>query len=127
MIDSRHIILKDSQSNINSFPENPPILSSLGIVYAGLGKYEKAVDFAQRAYTLMPYENDIIRGEIALTDLAFVYMKAGRYEDALGEIDFLLSKPSEMTINLLEIDPKWAALKEQPGFRKLAAKYGSEK
>jgi hypothetical protein len=98
-------------------------MSSLAITYAGLRRYDLAVDLARRSYNLVPYQKDLIRGSFAMTDLAYVYMKAGQYENALKEIDFLLSNPSDVSVKLLETDPKWSPLWQLSGFRKLETKY----
>jgi uncharacterized protein (TIGR02145 family) len=61
-----------------------------------------------------------------MEDAAWIYMKSGNYSEALKTIRKLLSKPGPLTAKLLEIDPKWEALRDLPGYKKLIDKYSIE-
>jgi hypothetical protein len=58
--------------------------------------------------------------------MASVYTKAGRYDDALDELEYLLSIPSPFTARLLAITPDFAPLHDYPRFQALLEKYEKE-
>jgi hypothetical protein len=55
--------------------------------------------------------------------MASVYTKAGRYDDALDELEYLLSITSPFTARLLAITPDFAPLRDHPRFQALIEKY----
>ena len=55
--------------------------------------------------------------------MASIYTKAGRYDDALDELEYLLSIPSPFTAKLLTIAPDLAPLHNHPRFQALIEKY----
>ena len=58
--------------------------------------------------------------------MASVYTKAGRYDDALNELEYLLSIPTLFTGKLLAITPDFAPLRDHPRFQALIEKYERE-
>jgi hypothetical protein len=51
-------------------------------------------------------------------------MKTGDFDRAFKIIRKLLSEPGPLTVKVLEIDPRWAPLRERPEYRKLIARFG---
>ncbi len=47
----------------------------------------------------------------------------GEYDAALEQLDLLLSIPSLITVPLLQLDPVWAPLHDQPKFKELVERY----
>jgi hypothetical protein len=43
----------------------------------------------------------------------------GKYDDAIKQIKYLLLIPGFLTTKILELDPRWAPLRNQPEFKKL--------
>jgi tetratricopeptide (TPR) repeat protein len=93
--------------------------SALGIVCAGLGLKEKAVQEAEKAVELLPVSKEFYRGIFRVKDLAQVYVMVGEYDKALTKIEYLLSIPGELSVPLLKIDPIWAPLRNHLRFQKL--------
>ena len=58
--------------------------------------------------------------------MASVYTKAGRYDEALDELEYLLSIPSPFTAKFLTITPDFAPLRDHPRFQALLEEYGEE-
>jgi tetratricopeptide (TPR) repeat protein len=109
-----HLITRISES-----PQDSRYHSSLGIVYAGLGKKVEAIREGQAGVDLMPITKDFYKGIFRLKDLARIYTMVGEYEKALEVIDQLLSMPSLMSVNLVKKEPVWEPLWELPDFKKL--------
>jgi hypothetical protein len=55
--------------------------------------------------------------------MASIYTKAGKYDDALDELEYLLSIPSPFTAKLLAIAPDLAPLRDHPRFQSLIEEY----
>ena len=91
--------------------------SLLGIAYAGLGRKEEAIREGKRAVELLPVSKDAIWGPGLIENLAFIYVLVGEQNAALDQIEYLLSIPSELSVPLLRIDPRWDPLRNIRGFR----------
>jgi hypothetical protein len=55
-------------------------------------------------------------GVIRVGDLARIYVMVGEYDAAIDQLEFLLSRPGELSIPLLRLDPAWDPLRDQPRF-----------
>jgi uncharacterized protein (TIGR02145 family) len=114
------------ENQLDEFPElgrKPYVMSCLGMAYAGLGDTVKAIGMANQVKEILKQNPSHFKGPYAMEDVAWIYTKTGDYKEALKIIRNLLSKPGPLTAKLLEIDPKWTALRDQPGFQKLIKKY----
>ena len=58
--------------------------------------------------------------------MASIYTKAGKYDNALDELEYLLSIPSPYTAKFIAIAPDFAPLHDQPRFGALLEKYEQE-
>lgn len=100
--------------------DNPSAYSWLGIAYAGLGRKEEAIREGKRAVELHPVSKDAYEGPDHVFFLALIYEIVGEYEEALNQIEYLLSIPSyNLSVPLLRIDPMWDPLREHPRFKRL--------
>jgi hypothetical protein len=43
----------------------------------------------------------------------------GDFDAAIDRLEFLLDRPSEMSIPLIQLDPAWVPLRNHPRFKKL--------
>jgi serine/threonine-protein kinase len=101
-------------------PDDPLVLSALGLAYAGLGEKEKAIRMAQRGVELTPMSRDAVSRPTRIRQLALVYVKTGENDRALNEISTLFSIPSRMSIPMLHLDPRWKPLLKHPEFERLS-------
>lgn len=115
--------LRTLRSEIDKRPDDDRVLSSLGIVYAGLGQTDKALANSERAVGLMPISRNAFIGPFRIEDQAFVLTSTGDYGNALDRIEHLLKIPSWFSIHLLLIDPRWDPLRDHPRYKELMAKY----
>jgi serine/threonine-protein kinase len=88
--------------------------------YAGLGRKEDALREAARAVEIVPYSKDSHWGCYFEVDRAMVEGRVGETDAAIEHIRHLLSIPCLLSPGLLRVDPRWAPLRGDPRFRKLA-------
>ncbi len=94
----------------------------LGIAYAGLSRKKEAVQEGKKGVELLPISRDAFQdGPFRLTELAQIYVMVGEYDTAIEQLEYLLSIPSEISVPLLRLDPRWAPLRNNPRFQKLVA------
>jgi tetratricopeptide (TPR) repeat protein len=102
-------------------PENPRILSRIGIAAAGLNDRLKAIESGQKAIELsgsnVKYKMDGIQ------DLAQIYVLLGENKKSLELLEELLKNPSTISLKLLQLDPVWKPLQDMPEFKKLISLY----
>ncbi len=107
------------EATLGKNPEDPRLYSSLGKIYAGLGMKEQALAFGKKGVELMPVEKEAARGLCRLEDLARIYVMTGEYQEAINQLDYLLSGPGTLSVNLLLLDPLWEPLLVLPEFQAL--------
>jgi len=88
--------------------------------YAGLGRKDDALREAKRAVETVPISKDALDGCQAEIDRAAVEARVGERDAAIQHIGQLLSIPCILSPGLLRIDARWAPLRGDPRFRKLA-------
>jgi TolB-like protein/AraC-like DNA-binding protein/Tfp pilus assembly protein PilF len=111
------------ETRLLDYPDDPRLFSALGKIYAGLGLKEKAIEFGKKGEEMMPIAKEAYRGIFRVEDLARIYVITGEYQEAIKQLDYLLSVPSTISVNLLLMDPNWKPLWQLPEFKKLAEKY----
>jgi serine/threonine protein kinase/tetratricopeptide (TPR) repeat protein len=107
-------------------PQDERLHSSLGITYAGLGLKDKAVYEGKKGIELLPLEKEAYRGFYRQWDLADIYTLIGDYNNALKQIDFILSIPGTFTINIMKLDPLYDPLRNLPGYKAIIEKYSDD-
>jgi hypothetical protein len=68
---------------------------------------------------LLPVSREAYRGGNLRAALALIYAAVGMRSQAIDELEYVLSIPSEMNQGLLRNDPRWATLKGDERFEKL--------
>ncbi|UCC45730.1 MAG: protein kinase [Candidatus Zixiibacteriota bacterium] len=107
------------ESELEKRPDDDRVLGALGIVYAGLGRKEDAVRAGRRAVELHPVSADAMGGPNRLEELAYTYTLMGEFDQALDQIDSLLSIPCLFSVGALKIDSRWDSLRDHPRFQAL--------
>jgi hypothetical protein len=62
---------------------------------------------------------DAVDGPDLQEDYAYVEMLVGESDVAVRRLAYLLSIPSDMSVNVLRTDPLWDPLRGNPAFRRL--------
>lgn len=111
---------------VREAPEDPKRHLKLAHVLAYLGEKDAAIREATRATELRPESVDAFEGPVMTEGLAEVYAIVGENDRAIALLDGLLSRPSDITVPLLERAPIWDTLRDVPSFRALLEKYGAK-
>jgi len=117
------LILEDK---IKNAPGDSRFYSSLGICYAGLGQKDKAIAAGNKGSELMPIGKEAYKGYYRLVDLAQIYVMLGEYQQAIDQLDFLLSVPGSLSPQLVQLETRWKPLWDLPEFRELIDKYSTD-
>ena len=107
------------EAEIAANDEDARLHASLSQVLAGLGEDGPARKEAERAVDLMSESRDAIVGTLILQNLAAIYAETDETAKAIGLLRELLTKPSNTTVALLRMDPRWDPLRKDPRFQAL--------
>ena len=107
--------------NLADNPDDPLTLSLLGISAAGLNDKTKAIQAGQKAVKMA--ESQYMEKKWRTKDLAQIYVMVGEYNKSLLLLEELLNTPSDFSIKMLQADPVWRPLRENPGFKRLVKTY----
>lgn len=91
--------------------------SALGFVYGALGNHAESLTQASRALELVP--GDILRRFWFELGLAEAEVLAGNTDRALAVLERVVGMPGPISRFVLETDPVWAPLREEPAFRRI--------
>jgi tetratricopeptide (TPR) repeat protein len=114
--DSGRVIL---ERHVAAEPREAGTRMQLAIAYALLGRKADALREAARAGEILPVSRDGNDGADLQEDYAFVETLAGETDSAVKRLTFLLTIPSDVSMNLLRTDPMWDPLRANPAFRRL--------
>jgi len=110
---------------VRELPDQADRHSQLALILARLGEKEASIREGNRAIELLPVSVDAFEGPGLVEDLAEVYAVSGDKARAIELLDGLLSRPSDLTVPILRLDPKWENLHGDPAFEQLLSKHES--
>lgn len=105
-------------------PNEPKRHGRVAQCYAWLGEKEAAIAEAKRGTELLPESVDAFDGPVCTQTLAEVYMIVGEYDQALPIVDGLLSRPTQVTVAQLKINPLCDPVRQDPRFVAMLNKHG---
>jgi TolB-like protein/Flp pilus assembly protein TadD len=112
-----------AEAAVREAPNEPSRHAMLARALAHLGEKEAAIAEAKRATELLPVSVDAFEGPGITGALAEVYALSGENAKAIEVLDGLLSRPSDMTVALLKIDPTWDGLRNDPAFQEMLSRH----
>jgi TolB-like protein/Flp pilus assembly protein TadD len=107
------------EEEIRGHPDDVTLLSELGLIDAGLGRKEEALNEGRRAMELDPDTKD----EFTESTMCFAIICAwtGERELALGQLEAFAKTPGQHTYGYLRLNPMWDPLRGDPRFEKIVA------
>jgi serine/threonine-protein kinase len=114
---------ESSQARLKTLPGDAGQHAQLAVALAFLGERESALAEAKRAMDLLPESKDAFEGPGITEVAAQVSCIVGDHAHALELLDGLLSRPAQITVEVLKLDPIWDPLRKDPAFQSLIEKY----
>jgi len=114
------------EEQLKQKPDDPDLHVGFAKILAWLGEKDAAIAEAQRAMDLRPESKDAFQGPEITEQVAQVYTILGDNARAIELLDGLLSRPSEVTLHALKINPAWDPIRNDPAFQALFAKYAGK-
>jgi TolB-like protein/class 3 adenylate cyclase/Tfp pilus assembly protein PilF len=108
-------------------PDFPGALSLLGLIDAGLGRKQEALQEGRRACELMPPTKDAVDGTNFAVNLAQIYAWTGENDLAIAQIAAVERVPNPLSYGFLKLQPQWDSLRKDPRFEKIVASLAPQK
>jgi tetratricopeptide (TPR) repeat protein len=117
------------ENDLKKDKNNHEIHSYVGIACAGLNNKAKAIEEGKKAVDLIKYNN--FDKSNMIVNLAKIYVMVGEYDQAVSTIEYLLQTelkiPSDLSVNLLQLDPVWNPILSITEIKTLLKKYSDKK
>ena len=107
------------EEEIRGHPDDVTLLSELGLIDAGLGRKEEALNEARRALELAPSVKDSFTEPYVTMCFAISCAWTGERELALGQLEAFTKAPGLHTYGNLRLSPLWDPLRGDPRFEKI--------
>lgn len=101
-------------------PDDPRYHSALGETYARLGQRDLAIKHGRRGEELQAFSDDAMKAPERIASMARIYTILGELDQAIAELDRLISVVSYYTPMRLRLEPEWDPLRDDTRFQKLA-------
>src|SRR4030095_6866248 len=109
------------EEEIRGHPDDVILLSELGLIDAGLGRKEEALNEGRRAMELAVPVKDSFTEPYAKICFATICAWTGERASALGQLEALTKAPGFHTYGYLRLSPMWDPLRGDPRFEKIVA------
>jgi tetratricopeptide (TPR) repeat protein len=111
---------------VHEQPDFGPALCVLGLIDAGVGRKEAALEEGRRAIALLPVEKDVINGSYMIQYFAITAAWAGEKDLALQQLELGLRAPAAaqaLSYGALKLHPFWDPLRGDPRFEQIVASF----
>ena len=105
---------------VRHWPSDDYYAALLGLALAGLGRSGDAIREGKRAVDLVPISKDAESSGYLHANLARVYVLLNQPDNAIEQLEIVLSRPGPLSPNWLKADPFWDPLRGSPRFQRLA-------
>ena len=109
----------EQEKIVQAEPNYGPTLCVLGLIDAGLGRKEQALQEGRRAVEVFPVEKDALGGASMIKYLAMIAAWVGDKDLACSELATLIRGPTDISYGQLKLLPFWDVLRGDPRFEKL--------
>jgi tetratricopeptide (TPR) repeat protein len=106
---------------VRAQPNYGPPLCVLGLIDAGLGRKEEALQEGRRAIELLQVEKDALVGPTMIKYLAMIAAWVGDKDLACEQLAIATRPPSTVSYGQLKLLPFWDPLRGDPRFEKIVA------
>jgi TolB-like protein/Tfp pilus assembly protein PilF len=107
------------EAQVGDKREDALLLTTLGLINAGLSRKDDALRDGHRAVELRPIEEDAVDGATVISSLAMIYAWVGDIDSAIERLAFLAKKPGGPHYGQLKYDPAWDALRGDSRFTEI--------
>jgi TolB-like protein/class 3 adenylate cyclase len=109
------------EEEMRNHPDDVSLLSDLGLIDAGLGRKEEALNEGRRAMELARnVKNSFTEADVKLC-FAIICAWTGERELALGQLEASIKTPGYHTYGNLRLNPMWDPLRGDPRFEQIVA------
>ena len=91
----------------------------IGYGHASLGRSAEAIRYANQAVSLLSASGNALRTAFIQPNVILVYALAGDHDAAIGQMEYLLSVPSGISVQYLRVEEYPMSLREFPRFQEL--------
>ena len=105
-------------------PDDWRVHASRGLAVAGLGRVSEAREEAAWLRESTAYADLFDRGRLSEAR-AMIFAQAGLVDETLSELESLLAGPSWTSVHMLQLDPRWDPIRDDPRFQALLERYGT--
>jgi eukaryotic-like serine/threonine-protein kinase len=109
----------EQERRLRAQPNYAPAISVLGLIDAGLGRKEDALQESRRAIELLPVETDSIKGTQLIKNFAIVAAWTGEKDLACEQLAIAARLPGYLSYGQLKLLPWWDPLRGDPRFEKI--------
>ncbi|HST29605.1 MAG TPA: FlgO family outer membrane protein [Chthoniobacterales bacterium] len=102
-------------------PNYGPVLCVLGLIDAGLGRKQEALQEGRRAVELLPVAKDSINGAHMIEYYAMIAAWVGEKDLACEQLAVAVKLPGTLSYGQLKLFPYWDPLRGDPRFEKIVA------
>jgi TolB-like protein/tRNA A-37 threonylcarbamoyl transferase component Bud32/Tfp pilus assembly protein PilF len=107
------------EEEIRGHPDDAALLADLGLIDAGLGRKEEALNEGRRAMELLSSVKNLYSEPYVRKSFAIICAWTGERELALGQLEALTKMPGSYTYGNFRLSPMWDPLRGDPRFEKI--------
>ncbi len=111
----------EQEKTVRAQPDYGPPLCVLGLIDAGLGRKEEALQEGRRAIELLQVEKDALVGPTMIKYLAMIAAWVGDKDLACEQLAIATRPPSTVSYGQLKLLPFWDPLRGDPRFEEIVA------